>query len=130
MRNNGRRADYIPVGMSAKKLETTWDERLQILALREKAGMTWNVGYSMDFQVIALRAIVATGAKNKIGNWRKARFELQNLPRKSIAGQGLMVRHQIATGPDIQSSLMREKSSDYGLLSLRISEHAIYNGKR
>ena len=48
MKNKGRRADYIPARMSAKNLETTRDERLQILALRDKAGMTWKVGHSMN----------------------------------------------------------------------------------
>lgn len=48
MKNKGRRADYIPAGMSAKNLETTRDERLQILALGDKAGMTWKVGYRMN----------------------------------------------------------------------------------
>ena len=43
MKNKGRRSDYVPAGMSTKNRETTRDERLQIVALREKAGMTWKV---------------------------------------------------------------------------------------
>ena len=48
MKNKGQRADYIPARMSAKNLETSRDERLQILALGDKAGMTWKVGYPMN----------------------------------------------------------------------------------
>jgi len=40
MRKKGQCADNILAGMSAKLLETTQDEFLQILGLRKKAGMT------------------------------------------------------------------------------------------
>ena len=44
MRVKGRRQDYVPAGQSAKGRETTRDERMQIITLRDKAGMTWKVG--------------------------------------------------------------------------------------
>ncbi|KAG0633368.1 hypothetical protein HOY80DRAFT_1064103 [Tuber brumale] len=40
MRNKGRRSDYAQPG-DQKRRETTRDERLQVVTLRDKAGMTW-----------------------------------------------------------------------------------------
>ena len=48
MKNKGLRGDYVPAGVSSKNLETTQDERLQIIALRENAGMTWKVSYPIS----------------------------------------------------------------------------------
>jgi len=44
MKAKGRRGDYVPQGGSVKGRETTRDERMQIITLREKARMTWKVG--------------------------------------------------------------------------------------
>ena len=56
MKNKGRRADYVLAGASTKNLETTRDERLQIIALREKAGMTWRVSYTISTSYFAFRS--------------------------------------------------------------------------
>ena len=50
MKNKGRRADHIPAGASAKNLETTRDERREIIVLRDKANMTWKVSYLNNLQ--------------------------------------------------------------------------------
>jgi len=41
MRAKGRREDYVPAGESVKGRETTRDERIQVIALRDEAGMMW-----------------------------------------------------------------------------------------
>ena len=42
MKTKGRRSDYAIPG-DQKRRETTRDERLQVVTLRDKAGMTWKV---------------------------------------------------------------------------------------
>jgi len=44
MRVKGHRQDYVHAGQSAKGWETTRDERMQIITLRDKASMTWRIG--------------------------------------------------------------------------------------
>jgi len=48
MRPKGRGKDYVPAGVSVRGRETRCDERIQVITLREKAGMTWKV---CDIQV-------------------------------------------------------------------------------
>jgi len=48
MRGKGHREDYVPVSVSVKGRETTRDEHMQVITLREKAGMTCKV---CDIQV-------------------------------------------------------------------------------
>jgi len=44
MKLRGRRADYAkPAGDNPSGKETTRDERVQVIALRDKASLTWKV---------------------------------------------------------------------------------------
>jgi len=52
MKVKGRRENYVPAGQSVKGRETTRDERMQIITLREKAGMTWKVGILFTKQMM------------------------------------------------------------------------------
>ena len=45
MKIKGMRADYAdPAGGDLSGKETTWDEWVQVIALRDKASLKWKVG--------------------------------------------------------------------------------------
>ncbi|KAG0123779.1 hypothetical protein HOY82DRAFT_618728 [Tuber indicum] len=74
MKNKGRRADYVPAGGSVKNRETTRDERLQIVALREKARMTWKeIGERMGLDFKTCQKIFSrTMAQGSPSNRRRS----------------------------------------------------------
>ena len=43
MKLRGSRSDYVPAGGNISGKETTRDERIQVIALRDKAQLTWKV---------------------------------------------------------------------------------------
>ncbi|KAG0137439.1 hypothetical protein HOY82DRAFT_597730 [Tuber indicum] len=48
MKIKGQRDDYVQAGKGSKHRETTRDERVQIITLREKASMSWKqIVYTM-----------------------------------------------------------------------------------